>query len=498
MRAHGIAGFRLLVLLFACVAPALPASGSSPRSGDVRIIHRVDWVAPTRYTATVMITNMTTTPIDRWTLEFDLFPVIDVMQNASVSRVGSRHAVFGTGPMRSIGAGQMVWFTYEAEWNGSGVRLPAACRFNGAGCAFESLSPPPPNPHVELPVQVVYWVAWKGITQYRAQVWIRNQSDDPIDFWTMEFLSEATIVSIEHASWSSVGPYLSVAGSGWTRRIEPGEAVWITLEGVHTGDVPVPTACVFNGFDCEFLSPEDLLEEEEEEDPDKPFLGYCALSPSEAPNATIDDISVTFKWNSLWATGFTAAIEITNTAVDRPVRNWKLVFDMISAMTITRFWNGDLTRSGNRYTVTSLLHNSCIEPGVTVTFGFEGSHGGVPVKPTFCEFDGSACSFSARFSSTAREEDPVAVSPYRLDPVFPNPFSGSASVAFSTDRTQHLDLGLWDLQGRRVTTVFSGVVAAGAETRVSVDASALAPGTYFVRLVGPDGRSVTRPVTLVR
>lgn len=500
MRAHGLARLRLLlsILLLALVgsSPLRPAFAQAPAGGEVRILHRVDWIAASRYTATVMITNMTQAPIDRWTMEFDLFPIADVMNNVAWSTNGSRHTVRGTGPMRTIEAGQMAWFTYEAEWTGSGVVTPAACRFNGAGCTIEPLVPPTPNPHVELPVEIVHWVSWTGLTQYRAQIWIHNISDEPIDFWTLGFLSDATITGIEHVSWSSSGSFYSVAGSGWTRRIEPDGAVWLTLEGVHTGEVVDPTACVFNGFECEFLDPEDIKTEEE---PEEPVRSYCQMSVDEVASADPEDVSIRFMWNTLWATGYTAAIEITNLATDRPVRNWKLIFEMASTITVTRFWNGDLTKSGNRYTVSALLYNNCLEPGVTVTFGFEGAHNGAPTKPTVCEFGGEACTFSARFGSTGVEADD-AVSPtgFTLEAAYPNPFSGRTRIPIRAERTQHVDVSVWDLQGRRVSTLYDGLIVAGDQRELSLEGHDLAPGAYLVRLTGQDGASVSRPLMRVR
>ena len=52
----------------------------------------------------------------------------------------------------------------------------------------------------------------------------------------------------------------------------------------------------------------------------------------------------------------------------------------------------------------------------------------------------------------------------------------------SVDRPQAVRVEAFDLLGRRVATVFSGVV--DGERAVAVDASAFAPGAYVLRTTG--------------
>lgn len=75
---------------------------------------------------------------------------------------------------------------------------------------------------------------------------------------------------------------------------------------------------------------------------------------------------------------------------------------------------------------------------------------------------------------------PLAASA-RLDLVQPNPARAAASVRFYLPAPQQVTLRLYDVLGREVATLATGVFAAG-EHHASVDVSALAGGMYLCRL----------------
>lgn len=78
----------------------------------------------------------------------------------------------------------------------------------------------------------------------------------------------------------------------------------------------------------------------------------------------------------------------------------------------------------------------------------------------------------------------------------PNPASGIARFAVSLPSAGTVDLGVFDLSGRRVATLASGRMAAGAR-EFTWDARGAHDGVYFVRLV-VDGRTTSSRVTLLR
>ncbi len=83
-----------------------------------------------------------------------------------------------------------------------------------------------------------------------------------------------------------------------------------------------------------------------------------------------------------------------------------------------------------------------------------------------------------------------------LEAVWPSPTRGVAQVRFRLTEVGPVRVEVYDLLGRRVRTVVEGMQGPGTHT-VDVDAGALAPGTYVVRLVG-GGVSQTRPLVVVR
>ncbi len=78
----------------------------------------------------------------------------------------------------------------------------------------------------------------------------------------------------------------------------------------------------------------------------------------------------------------------------------------------------------------------------------------------------------------------------RLSPASPNPFNPTTSIAYSLDRESDVRIAVYDVAGRRVTTLVSGTVAAG-EHRVSWDGrdargNNVASGVYLYVLEAGD------------
>jgi len=92
-------------------------------------------------------------------------------------------------------------------------------------------------------------------------------------------------------------------------------------------------------------------------------------------------------------------------------------------------------------------------------------------------------------SLTARLESPVIdcatdvalPADLRLLDVYPNPFNPATRVSFDLQAAQQVRIGLYDMNGRLVHTVFEGGCPAGRH-EVVVDGSRLASGVYFLRL----------------
>jgi hypothetical protein len=76
----------------------------------------------------------------------------------------------------------------------------------------------------------------------------------------------------------------------------------------------------------------------------------------------------------------------------------------------------------------------------------------------------------------------------RLAPpsIVPNPVDRSARIEFSMDRSEPVNIDVYDILGRRVRRLFSGELGRGAHA-LSFDAGSVAPGLYFVLLRARSG-----------
>ncbi len=82
-----------------------------------------------------------------------------------------------------------------------------------------------------------------------------------------------------------------------------------------------------------------------------------------------------------------------------------------------------------------------------------------------------------------------------LSQIAPNPFSGSTSISFSTPMAANLEIGVYDLLGRRVGTVADGFFDTGSYSR-SFNATGLPPGVYYVRF-SIVGKVFTRSIVVM-
>ena len=84
----------------------------------------------------------------------------------------------------------------------------------------------------------------------------------------------------------------------------------------------------------------------------------------------------------------------------------------------------------------------------------------------------------------------------QLASINPHPVQKRSSLTLHTSKRADVTMHVYDVMGRRVATLMDGPVAAGSHT-VTLDASALATGTYFVRVIS-GGTTLTEPVTVIR
>jgi hypothetical protein len=100
------------------------------------------------------------------------------------------------------------------------------------------------------------------------------------------------------------------------------------------------------------------------------------------------------------------------------------------------------------------------------------------------------------FSHPVANEPPPIAAGLRLQSAYPNPARSTTTIPYEIDRSSAVRLAVYDVLGRTVAVLVDGSVAAGVH-EATLDASALAPGVYFVRLEVAGALQTSR-VTLLR
>lgn len=98
------------------------------------------------------------------------------------------------------------------------------------------------------------------------------------------------------------------------------------------------------------------------------------------------------------------------------------------------------------------------------------------------------------WSADADDFSPLPLE-FALEPPFPNPFNAVTHIRYGVDRLEAIRLDVFDLQGRRVTTLAEGTHTPGRYTR-EWNAADQASGTYFVRLAGADRARTAKLILL--
>jgi len=85
---------------------------------------------------------------------------------------------------------------------------------------------------------------------------------------------------------------------------------------------------------------------------------------------------------------------------------------------------------------------------------------------------------------------------FAISSTYPNPFNSTLSIGYDVPKEASISIGVYDLMGRHVATIFDGSQTAGRHT-VQWNANDAATGVYFVRLETPQS-ALTRKVLLIR
>ena len=105
-------------------------------------------------------------------------------------------------------------------------------------------------------------------------------------------------------------------------------------------------------------------------------------------------------------------------------------------------------------------------------------------------------SFLIQSGPVSVEDDEVVPGSITLEQNYPNPFNPTTNISFTLPATGNVDLGVFDLLGRRVATLASGVTPAGSY-QVPFDGARMASGVYVYRLE-TEGSVISRTMMLLK
>ena len=121
-------------------------------------------------------------------------------------------------------------------------------------------------------------------------------------------------------------------------------------------------------------------------------------------------------------------------------------------------------------------------------------HSEINLNPIWIEGDGYY--ITDRFAVLAIDNKPAPLITFELTAPYPNPFNSTTMITYSLPYASHMLLQLYDLSGRKISTLFEGYRQAGINT-YKLNISGLSSGLYFVRLEAV-GQVITRKVMLIR
>ena len=98
-----------------------------------------------------------------------------------------------------------------------------------------------------------------------------------------------------------------------------------------------------------------------------------------------------------------------------------------------------------------------------------------------CDIGATELSFLVFTETEDVDELPVS---HEISPVYPNPFSSTATFTVAVPYNQHVNITLYDVLGKQVLVLHEGLLRTGGAHAFEIDASALPAGFYFYRVQG--------------
>jgi hypothetical protein len=216
---------------------------------------------------------------------------------------------------------------------------------------------------------------------------------------------------------------------------------------------------------CVDMGAWELQAEDEPDDPASPFAARIT------PRALNLGSNGRFVSLSLWSVGSTPVEEIDVTSL-------RLQGVVAPEDDRARVEDDTLRVKFDRAALAALL-----EPAPTATIEISGAL-----------LDGSAFAATDEIKLVGQS---VAAAGGKVQ-AFPNPFNPATSIRFELDRSMRVELAIFDLSGRRVRTLVSGTLPAGAHAEqwngTDANGRGVATGTYFARLSTEEFQTVGKLV----
>ena len=120
------------------------------------------------------------------------------------------------------------------------------------------------------------------------------------------------------------------------------------------------------------------------------------------------------------------------------------------------------------------------------------------LEPDVHQFRLRQIDVSGRFAISQPIEATVMIDgPFRLTDISPHPVRGTGDLSLTVREPQSVRAEIYDLLGRRVASVLDADLTAGRQHPMTLDASRLSSGVYFLRVIG-ETFATTQRVTVVR
>ena len=138
---------------------------------------------------------------------------------------------------------------------------------------------------------------------------------------------------------------------------------------------------------------------------------------------------------------------------------------------------GNDNKKENKIVVCSKGNDLCVDRKAAENFIARGAWLGNCEQPS-----------TARFAMPSIEEPTSGLTGKIAITVFPNPASGKTTIRFQTPLTGKANLGLYDMSGKLVSMLYSGIMEKGRVQKIEMETGKLQSGVYLMNLQTPAGK----------